>query len=51
MAEKIIELLNDSILLEKMGREGKRYVNSNFTLDIHIQKIEASILGAVNVID
>jgi colanic acid/amylovoran biosynthesis glycosyltransferase len=51
MSEKIIELLNDSILLEKMGRAGKRYVNSNFTLDKHIKKIEASILGAVNVID
>ena len=44
MAEKIIDLLNDPKLKEDMGRRGKKHVNSNYTLNQHIQKIEGTLL-------
>lgn len=47
MAEKIILLLKDSALAERMGMLGKFNIQTNFTLSQHIQKIEEYILKSV----
>ncbi|MBK8368422.1 MAG: glycosyltransferase [Bacteroidetes bacterium] len=50
MAEKIILLLSDSELAKKMGAAGKHNIQTNFTLNQHIQKIEEHISNQYKVI-
>jgi glycosyltransferase involved in cell wall biosynthesis len=47
MAEKIILLLDDHVLAQKMGKAGKQNIQTNFTLDQHIQAIEECIITSV----
>lgn len=44
MAQKMIVLLQDKDLAKTLGKEGKHYIKSNFTLENHIETISNCIL-------
>ena len=43
MAKYMLDLSRDRDLVEKMGQRGKEFINSNFTMDGHIETLNSTI--------